>query len=389
MSGWRIALLVLLLPLSMGVQRPAGLGDVREVRKWSYDDYTRVVVELTRPARISPVKRLGADPAVARPERLYLDLEGVWVGREYEEGIAVEDGLLEGIRLGQNTLRRTRLVLDLERYERHRLLTLRSPDRVVIDVYGDRLGTASIAPHDDRPGRPVLPFRPLQTIVVDAGHGGKDPGAIGVGGIREKDVNLRLARLLRSRLQARGFDVIMTRDRDVFLDLEERTAVAESRGADLFLSIHANASRRRGARGFEIYTLDEGHRRHSLDVAARENGVSRREMDSLQRTMASLRTSETSMYASAVAAAVHQRVAPRLTGRYRGFPDLGLKKGPFYVLYLSSIPAMLVETAFLTNREDARLVRSDDFLGRFADGIAEGLVRYRDAQEPLAFGRAR
>jgi N-acetylmuramoyl-L-alanine amidase len=112
----------------LGVERPPGLSDVTDVRHWSYPTYTRVVIELTRPVT-TEVKRLAADRSVRRPERLYLDLPGVWVGLRYDDPIPVGDGLLEGIRLGQNSLTTTRLVIDLKRYDHHRLFFLSSPNR--------------------------------------------------------------------------------------------------------------------------------------------------------------------------------------------------------------------------------------------------------------------
>jgi N-acetylmuramoyl-L-alanine amidase len=154
----------------LGVARPPGLGDIVAVRSWSYPEYTRVVIELSRPVA-TEVRRLPADRSAGRPERLYLDLEGVWVGRMPAEGIPIGDGLLRDVRLGQNTLRRTRVVIDLERYESHRLITLGHPDRVVIDVYGPRgaTGRPDVAPE----GRLRLPaaLRPVRTVVIDRSRG--------------------------------------------------------------------------------------------------------------------------------------------------------------------------------------------------------------------------
>ena len=137
---FQFALILLLLPFLLGVERPPGLGDVREVRTWSYEGYTRVVLELSREVELpsAGLVRLAANRHAGKPERLYLDVPGLWVGRRFEEGIEVGDGLLAGVRVGQNTLRHSRLVIDLERYDHHRLFTLPSPARIVIDVYGDR-----------------------------------------------------------------------------------------------------------------------------------------------------------------------------------------------------------------------------------------------------------
>lgn len=376
------AFLLLLAPLLLGVERPKGLGDVADVRTWSHPDYTRVVVELSRGVD-AEVVRLGADPKSGRPDRLYIDLDGIWVGRDYAKGIPVQDGLLRKLRLGQNTLTRSRLVIDLEHYERHRLLMLESPHRVVVDVYGSRDEPEDLSwpmPPGARDGSGRLPahIRPVRTVVIDPGHGGKDPGATGIGGLREKDVNLRLSKLLAKKLRAEGFEVVLTRTDDRYLDLEQRTVIAESKQADLFISIHANASRRKRTRGIETYYLDANHERHALDVASRENGVPHRQMDSLQRTLAKLRVQELSTDSERLAGAVHGSLVGGLGKKYRGVHDLGVKKGPFYVLFLSSIPSILVESGFLTNPHDVKLLRERSYLERAASHIASGVVRYRE-----------
>ena len=122
--------------------------------------------------------------------------------------------------------------------------------------------------------------------MVDAGHGGRDPGAIGVGGLSEKDVTLKLARFVGKRLEQKGFEVVYTRENDRTLSLEERTAIAESVRGDLFLSLHANASRRRSVHGIETYYLDRNHNRHALNLAARENGIQRNQVNELQHILA-------------------------------------------------------------------------------------------------------
>jgi N-acetylmuramoyl-L-alanine amidase len=373
-----LVLLLLCTPLWMGVQRPKGLGDVADVRTWSYPDYTRVVVELDREVRLSKtgLVRLGANPGKGLPDRLYLDVLDTWVGRRFESGIPVGDGLLKAVRLGQNTLHKTRLVIDLERYERHRIFTLSGPPRIVVDIYGER----SRAPRDST-GRLPAGLRRVDTIVVDPGHGGRDPGATGVGGLREKDVNLSIAVQLAERLRKRGFKVILTRATDKTLDLEERTAIAESSNGDVFISIHANAARRSRTRGIEIYTLDSNHERHSLDVASRENGVPASKLNALQRALAHLRTDETAADSERLAGLVHRSVIQAARKHDGGLPDLGLKKGPFHVLFMSSMPSILVETGFLTNKRDAKLLRSERYQRLLAVEIAAGIDHYRQQVE--------
>ncbi|MBW1686196.1 MAG: N-acetylmuramoyl-L-alanine amidase [Deltaproteobacteria bacterium] len=372
----------------LGVERPPGLGDVVDVRHWSYPNYTRVVVELDRSVK-TEVRRLAADPAAGRSERLYLDLAGVWVGRDYAEGISLEDGLLRSVRLGQNTLRTTRVVLDLQRYDRHRLLELTHPHRIVIDVYGTR-GAGGSHGRGRPPRGAALPsgLRPIRTVVIDPGHGGRDPGAIGVGGLREKDLTLRLAKALGAQLEEKGFRVIYTRRDDRYISLEERSAIAESVEGDLFLSLHMNASRNRSAHGIETYYLDKNHERHALDLAARENGISLPQVNILQQTLAMLHIEELSPYSQQLAQAVQGQVVRGLPRRQRP-QDLGVKKGPFYVLFLANMPAILVEAGFISNRGEAKRLRDKKYLARFAAQMAIGVEHYRGEQETRLAGKGR
>jgi N-acetylmuramoyl-L-alanine amidase len=355
---------------------------VRDVRFWSYPEYTRVVLELERLVE-TRVHRLPPDGRAGRPERLYLDLPDVWVGRDYEGGIEVGDGLLRALRLGQNTERTARLVIDLERYERHRLLVLGSPPRVVVDVYGPRAG-----PRGGSAARSLSSaLRPVRTVVIDPGHGGRDPGAASRSGLREKDVVLRLARALRPRLEARGFAVRLTREDDRTLALEERTAFAEGVGGDLFVSLHANAAPSRRLRGVETYYLDKSHERHTVRVAAHENGISPGELDSLQRTLAGFRISELSGHSERLARSVHREIVTGLRRRFGALDDLGVKRGPFFVLYLSNLPSVLVEIGFLTHPEESRRLADPRYLEALADEIAEGIGRYREASLPVVAER--
>lgn len=399
----RRGLAPLLLAAALGAGAPgarAEPGRIRDVRHWSYGAYTRVVVELTRPVE-TVVQELPADPATGAPPRLFVDLPGIAVGRTRDEPIPVHDGLLRRIRIGQHTVRSTRVVLDLERWERHRLLRLAGPDRIVIDVFGPRAApagpTAAVAP----PARPAasraavrtaprlaMDLRPVQRVVIDPGHGGRDPGAIGWGRLQEKDVTLRLARALRRELLARGFEVVMTREDDRTLSLLERTALAEGAGGDVFVSLHANSARNRHAEGIEVYTLDENAQRQTLRLAARENGVAPAEVDALQRLLTSLRVSEASSRADLLADLVHEEI---VRGMGRRWPSVaagrGRLRGPFYVLYLSDMPAVLIETGFVTHKGDARRLRDPDYLDAMARHIARGIERFREQSAPLVADR--
>jgi N-acetylmuramoyl-L-alanine amidase len=364
------------------------------VRHWSYPEFTRVAIELTRPTE-ARLERLGADAEAGRPERLYLDLAGLWVGHHLDAPIPVGDGLLRGIRVGQFKSDMARVVIDLQRYDRHQIRMLTNPHRVLIDVYGTRgrpeapePPAVSAAPPSQAPAPshpPALPpgLRGVHTVVVDAGHGGADPGAIGAGGLREKDVTLAVALDLEKRLAARGFRVVMTRRGDQTVSLEERTALAEGVGGDVFVSIHVNAAARSQAHGIETYYLDRTHERHTLRVAARENGVPPSALDPLQRAVAGLRMSEVGASSATLARTVHGEVIRGVRGAFGDVANLGVKQGPFHVLFLSSAPSILVEVGFVTHRAEARRLSSRWYRQVLAEHLARGLAQYRRESAPV------
>jgi N-acetylmuramoyl-L-alanine amidase len=223
--------------------------------------------------------------------------------------------------------------------------------------------------------------------VLDAGHGGDDPGTIGAGGVREKDITLAVARSAKARLEARGFDVLLTRDSDETLSLEERTAFAEGANGDVFVSIHVNSAPRTRVQGIETYYLDANYERHALRVAARESGVAPSQLDPLQRALAGFKVSEVGSRSAVLARSVQGEVVDGVRGAYGSVDDLGVKRGPFHVLFLSNAPSVLVEIGFLSNPTEALRLRSPMYRDVIAEQIARGLSRFRrDRAAQLAGG---
>ncbi|MFQ5513135.1 MAG: N-acetylmuramoyl-L-alanine amidase [Myxococcota bacterium] len=357
-------------------RRPPGLGDVLDVRVFDHRSYTRVVVELSREARY----RTGV---LQNPPRLYIDIDGVWIEAPMRE--ARETGgsaPLRRVRGGQNTLERARVVLELRPgVSESRTFHLRHPFRIVTDVY----------PADHAPPQPYeegFDARPVRRVVIDPGHGGKDPGAISRSGVQEKNVVLRIARELRTRLQREGLQVFLTRDGDRYLSLEERTRKANTLDADVFVSIHANASRRSRSHGVETYLLDTRYDRQTARVAARENGVSVDQLNELQKILASLRLGYNERYAATLAQKTHEALIANLEEMHNDTRDLGVKRGPFLVLFMADMPAILVEVGFLSNRAEARRLSSKTFARAAARGIARGILRYgKEHDRSLVAGR--
>jgi N-acetylmuramoyl-L-alanine amidase len=222
-------------------------------------------------------------------------------------------------------------------------------------------------------------------IVVDAGHGGKDQGAKSASGIHEKNVNLTIARHVKTILVNRfKYRVVMTRKDDTFIPLKERSAIANNRNADLFVSIHANAAKRKSAHGIETYFLGTTHNDDALAVAARENGelVQSVKDGQVQEILASLITTTKINDSSRLAGTVQENLFRSTRKKFRALKNLGVKEGPFYVLHGADMPSILVEVGFLTNRKESRMLSKPDYLYRLASSIAEGIHKYLQDKGP-------
>ena len=235
----------------------------------------------------------------------------------------------------------------------------------------------------------------MRTVVIDPGHGGENPGARGASGSLEKDIALSIARRLRAELvNARGLSVFLTRDKDVDVELDERTAIANNYKADLFVSIHVNASRARGAKGSEVYFLsyqasDDDSRRtaHLEGAAAPPPGATSPELALILWDMAQAEHLEES---SALASRIQEELAV-----VTGSEGRGVKQAPFRVLVGASMPAVLVEVAFISNAEEEKLLVSEAYQAKVAASLARGIERFRrertiqlgGGQGPAASGR--
>jgi N-acetylmuramoyl-L-alanine amidase len=177
------------------------------------------------------------------------------------------------------------------------------------------------------------PSKPgIRRIVLDPGHGGRDPGAIGPSGLREKDVVLKITKRLRKQLKKRGYEVFLTRQSDIYLPLEERTAIANTKRADLFVSIHANASRKRGARGIETYILNFPSDEEAMELAARENAISTKKLSDLQIILYDLMLNAKVNESGRLAHHVQDSMRNHLNHGKSSRRDRGIKQAPFYVL---------------------------------------------------------
>jgi N-acetylmuramoyl-L-alanine amidase len=221
--------------------------------------------------------------------------------------------------------------------------------------------------------------------MLDPGHGGKDPGAIGPTGLMEKDVVLALGRRVRDLLRRdESFEVLMTRDRDVFIPLEERTAMANEAKADIFVSLHINASRNGKAEGISTYVLSHASSdRQSLELAARENGVPVAKLSTVKFILDDLSTFGRKKESLKLAKTVNDAIVKNVNGRFGEVTDLGLKQAPFYVLVGARMTAVLVEASFITNRREEARLKDPEYLDAIADSVVEA-IRYYGEKGMLA-----
>jgi len=214
-------------------------------------------------------------------------------------------------------------------------------------------------------------------IVIDPGHGGHDTGTIGPTGLNEKDVVLDVALRLKKLLeQSTGCEVILTRSDDTFIPLEERTAIANEKGADLFISIHANASRDLNARGIETYYLNLTSSPEALEVAARENATSQESVHELQNLIKKIAMTEKIEESEDLAKQVQREVYTHMTKASGAQRDRGVKKAPFVVLIGANMPSVLAEISFLTNPRDERMLKRPDYREKIAGALYSGIVEY-------------
>jgi N-acetylmuramoyl-L-alanine amidase len=370
------------------------LAQVEPVKFWSTSDYTRVVVQTSAPVTFS--KHL-LEKQDDRPRRLFLDFAASQVPTRACRPIPIQDGLLKRVRVGQFSRDTVRVVLDIESISSYKIFTLQDPFRAVIDVKGWEQKEATPPPEEPvvilEANKKTPPDTPatkeagvsgpvpslaqqlglgINKIVIDPGHGGKDPGAIAPNGLKEKDIVLavskKLARMLREKL---GCEVMLTRTTDVFIPLEERTAIANTEKGDLFISVHVNSAPSPRLLGVETYVLNLTNDEGSMRLAALENATSTSKMSDLQNILADLLNNNKLDESTKLADHVQTSMAQGMQ-----LKDLGVKQAPFYVLIGAQMPAILCEITFLSNPNEARRLREDNYLQAIAEHISTGVDEY-------------
>lgn len=347
-----------------------------------------------------------ADPARGLPSRAYVDLTPARLASAIERApIVVEDGLVRRIRIGQFNKDTVRIVVDLRGPALFDVRTASRPARLILSLRLPprpspglrRRGEAATSGGAAQAGRgvakagpeaqakPVVP--PLDKVlrrfrvVLDPGHGGRDPGAKGVAKEAEKIVTLRVAEMVAAKLGGDPrLEVILTRSDDRSVSLEERTSIANVRSADLFVSIHANASADGKARGIETYTLNNTDDKATARLAVLENGLDltgmRKPQGDLAFLLSDLLQTGKEQESKELARAVQAETTRYVGSRWKGVEDLGVKTGPFFVLVGAYMPCILIEVGFLTHPLEGHRLSTRRYQKDLAEGIARGIRRF-------------
>jgi N-acetylmuramoyl-L-alanine amidase len=354
---------------------------IRNIRAHRHKHYTRIVLDLTRSVHPAPQEQRTA--TTFQLELPNTQLADTAVAKSTADSFPLQ------LDLSTTSSGSILLTIPIDGWKRYKWYVLKNPARVVLDLYPTpETAVITKAPPDTTPApqaSPVVPPPPQPppvpkkdlVIVIDPGHGGKDPGALGRKGTREKDVVLHIANHLRDLLAQEGSTkVLMTRETDVFVELEDRAKFANTHKADLFVSVHINSHPQTSVKGMELYHFGEASDPRALAVAARENGTPLEKNAAPWQFILADKLNDKKIDDSRELAWTTQKSLVKFLNAFYKIKDHGIKTAPFFVLRMTTMPAILAEIAFISNPTEEKLLQSSTYQKRVAEGIFNGLQSY-------------
>lgn len=375
--------------------------EITSLRYHQHLEFIRIVLEIDKIREFYSAE-------LKNPERFYLDIfQAKLTPSLHGKSFELQSSCIKTFRLAQKNPSTVRLTLELHpnSKDREKIYYLKNPNRLVIDVYPKALAkeikesapasTTTAKPSGqtatrpkEQPPQPPSPsssgyslIRQLglgvKRIVLDPGHGGTDPGCLSRSGLKEKDVALDIARRLKRILETQGqFEVFLTRDGDITLPLEKRTAFANQKGADLFISIHLNASPKKTRTGVETFYLNFSPDPAVNELAAKENASSTKNIREMKLIVEKIIKNSKYEESRDLAEKIHQNLLNHLKHNFGPRDDLGVKGGPFWVLIGSEMPAVLVEVSHLSNQKEEEALKTDIYREAVATGLFRGIMEY-------------
>jgi len=382
-----LALMPLLLGLSSGetpVRQEDSRVEIYDLRPYTHPTFTRIAVD------VGKLREYTSDTLFG-PDRIYVDIYQAKLNPLlHNKAIEVSNGYVNRIRIGQKNRTTVRIVVDLdfEEIRRYHVFHLFDPFRIVIDIHPD------FAVPSRKPQVPPKPADPtgkgyslarqlglgIHRIVIDPGHGGKDPGCIGRKGTQEKDVVLDVSLRLKKMLEAEtDLEVVLTRESDIFIPVENRPVIANQKQADLFVSIHANSNPKRKYSGVATFFLNLSTDPNVMALAAQENATSTKNISDMDEILQQIVRDDKIKESTDLAQRIQNKLVKHLETRYRDVKNLGVKGGPFWVLIGGEMPSVLVEISHLSNSQEETRLRSGTYREQIAAGIYSGILAYIDS----------
>lgn len=355
--------------------------EINSLRHWTNSSYTRVVVDVGKLREYSYNE-------LSSPDRIYVDIYQAKLNPIlHGKSIPVKNDYLLQIRIAQKSNSTVRLALDVEfeKVKRYRIWHIFDPFRIVIDIYPKEPAKNVPVQKISQPADPVKGSYSMarqlglgiHRIVIDPGHGGRDPGCIGQKATREKnivlDVSLRLKELLSAQNQ---LEVILTRETDIFVPLESRCVIANQKQADIFISIHANSNPSRKYSGIQTFYLNFSRDPFVNMVAARENATSTKNISEMKEIIEKIVKNSKIIESKELAEKTQKNLTECLSNKYKNVKNLGVKGGPFWVLMGGEMPSILVEISHLSNLKEETHLKSPQYRQQIAQGIYEGILDY-------------
>jgi len=365
----------------------ASLAEVYNLRHFTHPNFTRIVVDVGTLREYAPME--SRDPG-----EIYVDIFQARLNPiVHEEAIPSDCDYINLIRIFQkspNTVRVTARV-DFSRVRRYQVYHVFDPFRIVIDIYPQEKGqapAASAGPAGAKKPQPPQPAKSgysmarllalgIKTVVIDPGHGGRDPGCLDASGLKEKDLTLDISLRLKELLKAKTeLDVILTRETDIYVPLENRTVVASQKKADLFISIHINAFPDKRRRGIESFYLNFSSDPSVNETAARENATTTKTISQMDKIIRKIVQNSKIIESKEAAEQIQQNLVKYLSQQYSDIKNLGTRGGPFWTLIGCEMPSVLVEVSHLSNAKEAQRLKSEAYRQYAARGIYEGILAY-------------
>jgi N-acetylmuramoyl-L-alanine amidase len=358
--------------------------EIYDLRHFTHPTFTRIVVDIGSLREYSPHE-------LPSPDRIFVDIYQAKLNPIlHNKTYLVNNDYINQIRIAQRSPNTVRVVVDLDfsKVKRFQIWPAFDPFRIVIDIYPTELKTETPT---EKPPQPAQPTKEgysmarqlglgIQRIVIDPGHGGKDPGAMGKSGTMEKTIVLDICQRLKKLLGAHNdLEVIMTRETDIYVPVENRTVIANQKRADLFISVHANSNPSKKRSGVETFYLNFSQDPSVIETAALENATSTKNLSEMRSILEKIAKNSKVIESKELANDIQKNLVLTLQKPYKEVKDLGYKGGPFWVLIGVETPSVLVEVSYLSNSKEETRLKNTQYRQYIAQGIYSGIKEYMNS----------